>query len=400
MKVEQVYQVVNELSQQYIGEDAVTVVDNDTLVDVGSKVINLQNLDKYVNSLIDQIGKMMFVNRSYTSKIPSLMMDGWEYGAILEKIEYDGLPEAQVNDTWNLVDGQSYDPNVFTQPKVNARFFSKKVTYDIPMSFAERQVKSAFQSTTQLNSFFSMIENAIQKSMTVKIDELGMNALNQRMVSSLQYYDGTSTPQHIKLATAAVQAGVLASVPATIVEKEKLLYDPDFIRYASMVMKRLAERIQRLSVLFNTGHTIRFTPTNQLKLILHSDFVSAAGAYLESDTFHNEFVALPQADTVPFWVAPGQDYAFESTSTILSSNPALVDPDDDYAVKKKNPATPITHKGVIGVMFDNYAVAVCNLDRRVTSNYNGRAEFYNNWYKFDAGYFNDLNENMVIFTLD
>lgn len=400
MKVEQVYQVVNALSSQYIGESAIEVTDNDSLVDVGSKVINLDNLDKYVNSLIDQIGKIMFVNRVYTTKVPSLHMEGWEYGAIMEKIEYDGIPEAEINQSWNLTDGETYDPNIFTQPKVTARFFSKKNTYDIPMSFAERQVKTAFQSTTQLNSFFSMIENAIQKSMTVKMDELAMNALNQRMVSSIKYYDGDDTPQHVKLATMAHAAGVISVVPATIEEKELLLYSPEFIRFASMVMKRIATRMQRLSVTFNTGHVIRFTPDAQLKMILHSDFVSAAGAYLQSDTFHDEFVALPQADTVPFWVAPGTTYSFEDTSTILSSNPYLVDDTDDYKVKQASPSVAATYKGVIGVMFDSYAVSVCNMDRRVTSNYNGRAEFYNNWYKFDAGYFNDLNENMVVFTLD
>lgn len=400
MKVEQVYDVVNKLSAQYIGEDAIEVTDNDSLVDVGSKVINLDNLDKYVNSLIDQIGKIMFVNRVYTTKVPSLHMEGWEYGAIMEKIEYDGIPEAEINQTWNLTDGETYDPNIFTQPKVTARFFSKKNTYDIPMSFAERQVKTAFQSTTQLNSFFSMIENAIQKSMTVKMDELAMNALNQRMVSSIKYYSGDDTPQHIKLATLAAAAGVISSVPVTIADKELLLYNPEFIRFASMIMKRIATRMQRLSVIFNTGHVIRFTPDAQLKMILHSDFVSAAGAYLQSDTFHDEFVALPQADTVPFWVAPGKTYAFEDTSTILSSNPYLVDDTDDYKIKQASPAASATYKGVIGVMFDSYAVAVCNMDRRVTSNYNGRAEFYNNWYKFDAGYFNDLNENMVVFTLN
>ena len=48
-------------------------------------------------------------------------------------------------------------------------------------------------------------------------------------------------------------------------------------------------------------------------------------------------------------------------------------------------------------MFDRDALGVCNLDRRVTTNYNPKAEFFSNWYKFDAGYFNDLNENFVLF---
>ena len=48
-------------------------------------------------------------------------------------------------------------------------------------------------------------------------------------------------------------------------------------------------------------------------------------------------------------------------------------------------------------MFDRDALGVTNLDRRVTTNYNPKAEFYTNWYKMDAGYFNDTNENFVVF---
>ena len=48
-------------------------------------------------------------------------------------------------------------------------------------------------------------------------------------------------------------------------------------------------------------------------------------------------------------------------------------------------------------MFDRDAIGVSNLDRRVTTNYNPRAEFYTNFYKFDAGYYSDLSENFVVF---
>ena len=57
----------------------------------------------------------------------------------------------------------------------------------------------------------------------------------------------------------------------------------------------------------------------------------------------------------------------------------------------------INAKGILAVMFDRDALGVTNLNRRVTTNYNPKAEFFSNWYKFDAGYFNDLNENFVVF---
>ena len=57
----------------------------------------------------------------------------------------------------------------------------------------------------------------------------------------------------------------------------------------------------------------------------------------------------------------------------------------------------VTQTGILGVMFDTNALGVSNLNQRVTSSYNARAEFYTNYYKLDAGYFNDLNENFVVF---
>lgn len=386
MKVEQIYNIVNGLTKEYIGEEAVVNEDLSNIVDIGSETINLDNLDKYVRSLIDQIGKIIFVNRPYSGAVPSLYMDGWEYGAILEKVTYDNLPEAEENESWELQDGQSYDPNIFTKPQVSAKFFSKKVTFDIPMSFAERQVKTAFQSATQLNSFFSMIYTAIDNSMTVKIDSLAMRALNYMIALTI---NGASGNRAINLL-----AGYNASA-GTSLTAAQAMSNPGFIRYASYIMGLYADRLTRMSKLFNDGAKDRFTPKDRTNIILLAEFARAAEAYLESDTYHNEFIKLPSADTVPYWQGSGLAYDFGSTSKIdVQINVDEIDEDTGDKVRRK---VTVSQAGILGVMFDRYAVGVANLDRRVTANYNGRAEFFNNWYKFDAGYFNDPNENFIVF---
>ena len=386
MKVEQIYNIVNGLTKEYIGEEAVVNEDLSNIVDIGSETINLDNLDKYVRSLIDQIGKIIFVNRPYSGAVPSLYMDGWEYGAILEKVTYDNLPEAEENESWELQDGQSYDPNIFTKPQVSAKFFSKKVTFDIPMSFAERQVKTAFQSATQLNSFFSMIYTAIDNSMTVKIDSLAMRALNYMIALTI---NGASGNRAINLLS-----GYNASA-GTSLTAAQAMSNPGFIRYASYIMGLYADRLTRMSKLFNDGAKDRFTPKDRTNIILLAEFARAAEAYLESDTYHNEFIKLPSADTVPYWQGSGLAYDFGSTSKIdVQINVDEIDEDTGDKVRRK---VTVSQAGILGVMFDRYAVGVANLDRRVTANYNGRAEFFNNWYKFDAGYFNDPNENFIVF---
>jgi hypothetical protein len=137
--------------------------------------------------------------------------------------------------------------------------------------------------------------------------------------------------------------------------------------------------------LFNVGGKARFTSADRLHIVLLSEFAKAAQTYLYSDTYHNEFVKLPNAETVPYWQGSGKTYAFADTATIKTTKTV------------EGTAVNTTISGILGVMFDRDSLGVCNLDRRVTTSYNAKAEFFNNFYKFDAGYFNDTNENFVVF---
>ena len=380
MEITQIAEIVNQTTAEVTGTEPIADVDLNKVVETGAEVLDNDKLiDNYVKSLIDHIGKVVFVNRPYTGSTPSVMMDSWEYGAILEKIQYEGLPEAEENDSWNLEDGRSYDPNVFYKPTVSAKFYSERRTFDIPMSFAQRQVKSAFSGAAQVQAFFAMIETAISNGMTVKMDSLVQltiaNAIatvyNNRAENPVQYYP---------LVTMYVAATEDSSVNAS-----NALVKPEFTRWASMTMRRVVSRMRKLSTLFNAGGKYRHTPADRLHLILHSDFTAAAEAYLYSDTYHHEFVKLPKAEEVAFWQGSGTGFAWSDTSKII--------------VTPSGSDAPTTVNDVIGIAWDRDALGVSNLDRRVTTNWNPKAEFTNNWYKFDAGYFNDFNENIAVFTL-
>lgn len=375
MEFKQVYTLMNTITTEVLGDGVILSEDLSNVVDIGVSVVNANAMDKYVKSLVDHIGKVIFVNRKYSGSAPSVLMDGWEFGSILQKISYDGLPGAVENESWDLVDGQTYDPNVFTQPTVSSKFFSKRTTFEIQMSFAERQVKSAFDSASQLNAFFSMIHGAIEKSMTVKTDGLVTRTINNMIGETL------------KAAKPITAVNLLAlykeKFPTDItVTAENCTYHPEFIRYAAFIMKLYSDRMSKLSTLFNQGGKERFTSKDLQHIVLLAEFESSAGVYLQSDTFHNEFTSLPTAETVPFWQGSGTDYALSSTSKIHISTAS---------------GTEIIQDGILGIIFDRDALGVSNLDRRVTTDYNAKGEFFNNWFKADAGYFNDLNENFVVF---
>ena len=377
MQVSQVYEIMNSVTRTTLGENEVLAEDLSNIVDIGNTILNTMGIENYVRSLTDHIGKTIFVNRAYSGSVPSVLMDGWEFGSILEKVTYDDLPEAEENESWKLEDGKSYDVNVFTQPKASAKFFNKRVTFEVPMSFAERQVKSAFDSASQLNAFFSMIHNAIDKSMTVKVDGLVSRTINNMIGETLVH--SKKNPTSIKAINILKMYNEKFS---TSVTAANCMLEPEFIRYATLIIKLYSDRLTKLSKLFNIGGKDRFTSKDLQHIVLLSEFEAYAQAYLYSDTFHEEFTKLPKAETVAYWQGSGTAYDFSSTSKIHITTSS---------------GDEVEQSGILGIIFDRDSLGVSNLDRRVTTNYNAKGEFFNNWYKFDAGYFNDLNENFIVF---
>ena len=133
MEVKQIYEIMNTVTKEVLGKSDLVKEDLSNIVDVGTKVFNADAVDNYVRSLVDHIGKVVFVNRPYTGIAPSVLMDGWEYGSVLEKIMVTEFSEAVENESWNLQNGASYDVDVFHKPEVSAKFFNKRITFDIEM---------------------------------------------------------------------------------------------------------------------------------------------------------------------------------------------------------------------------------------------------------------------------
>lgn len=388
MTVQQIYTLMNTVTSEIIGKSDIVKEDLSNVVDVGKELFSNTDVDNYVKSLVNHIGKVIFVNRPYTGNVPSMMMDSWEFGSVLEKIQAD-IPQATENKSWELTDGQSYDPNVFYKPTVSVKFFNSRVTFEVPMSFTEKQVKDSFSNAAQLNGFLSMLYTAVDKSMTVKIDSLVMRTIDNMIAHTLHAEFSTVNDNNYSAVSGTKAVNLLMLYNAKYnktLTAEQAVTDPDFIRYASYIMGVYADRMGKLSTLFNVGKKERFTPSDMLKVVMLSDFEKAASTYLYADTWHNENVKLPTAETVPYWQGSGQNYSFADTSKIHVS-----------ITDGSSGTVEVSAAGILAIMYDKDAMGVCNTDRRVTTQYNAKAEFFNNFYKFDASYFNDLNENFVVF---
>lgn len=383
MDVKQIYTLVNDITNELLGS-AIVKEDLSNVVDVGTAVFNANKVDNYVKSLVNHIGRVIFVDRTYSGSVPSVLMDSWEFGSVLEKISCD-LPTATENPSWNLTNGETYNPNVFYKPSVSVKFYNSKTTFEIPLSFTEMQIKESFSNAEQLNGFLTMLYNSVEKSMTIKLDSLIMRTINNMIGETIhheipdsQNYSTTSTIKAVNLLK------LYNDSHSTTITADKCLDNPDFIRYATYIISVYGERITKISNLFNIGGKDRFTPKDVLRCVLLSDFKKASEVFLKSDLYNEQYATLPESDSVPYWQGSGTNYSFSDITKI-------------HIQLASNNTTEIQMTGILGVMFDKDALGVSNLNRRVTTNYNPKAEFYTNFYKFEAGYFNDMNENFVVF---
>lgn len=391
MKVTQVASLINSVTSEIIGDSAVINEDLSNVVDIGKAIFDNTSYDNFVRSLVDHIGRVIFVDRVYTGNTLAIKRDSWEYGSVLEKITA-GLPAATENETWELEDGASYDPNVFTKPEVSAKFFDKRITFEIPLSIADKQVKSAFSSATQLNAFVSMLWGAVDKSMAVKLEGLASRLVNSMIATTVNAefpnvvdndYSGMTGVKAVNLLYLYNTAYGLTGTDA--LTKDNCMLSADFLKFATLEIEKVLSRMTRLSTLFNIGEQPRFTPSDKQHLILLSDFKASQDVMLQSGVYNDQYTAMPLATQVPYWQGSGTGYGLSSIANVHVEIPS------GGSTKEINVGY------VLGCAFDEDALMLACLDERTTSSYNGKAEFTNYWRKVECGLFQDANENFVCF---
>ena len=397
MKVNQISTMLNELGKAMVGLEVTFADDLSNIVDAGKKILDFtsadkKNFDNFMEKMIDRVGYVMEVNRTYRSQAPNILKNSWEYGSILMKVRAE-LMDAQDNSTWQLAEipngtGLSndqdplgnpiipsrLDPFVLNKPNVEAKFYNKKVTYEVPITLVDYQLREAFTSAAEMSRFIAMIENRIRVKRTLSTDAL--------IMATIRNLTG------VKIATGKA-INLLPLYNATIVTPIKAAdfwTNPDAIRFANKTISLNAKYMEGASTLYNEGDYVTFTPSDRLKAVFLAEFVKDAEVYLYSDTFHNEYDKLEGYSEIAYWQGSSTDGSLASRSTIQGT---FIDNDENLVSGAAD--------GVIAVLFDEEAAAVCCENDRTTSQRNGRAEYVNYFYKWDAMYMNDLEENCIVF---
>ena len=404
MLVNQIATILNDLNAAMVGADTTFAEDLSNIVDAGKTVLdftsdaNGANFDNYIKGIIDRVGKVTFVDRVYVSQAPNLLKNSWEYGSILMKVRTE-LMDATSNSSWQLGDipngaGAGYDweqgtdpqvqiipsrldPFVLSKPTANAKFYNKRVTYEVKLTIAREQLKEAFRSESEMNRFISMIENRIRTKRTLCTDALIMATMRNLMGNKVATGKAINL---LPLYNATLAAGV------TPIAAADAWTTPEFIRFANKTISLYKKYLAEASTLYNEGNYVTYTPADRLKAVFLAEYVKDAEVYLYSDAFHNEYDKIDGYSEVGYWQGSGTGGTLAERSTI---NGTFINNNESTVIGAID--------GVICTLFDEEAAAVCCENDRVTSMYNPRAEYTNYFYKWDALYLNDLEENCLVF---
>ena len=390
MDVKQIASEINEWLAEKCGDakfDEETAAqfivreDLENIVDIGTRIYKAEWQDNFVKSMIDRIGRMVFVNRRTRGFAPDLQRNDWEFGSVMSKSRTKRFPAKQ-NPSWKLIAGQTVDQFQFNPPTVRNKFYNIKVAWQIDCSFAEIQVKEAFTSAGEMGRFFAMIESAIQQSLDDQMDLLTMRAVNGFIAEKIDRSSGV-----IDLLT---PFNTLNSTSLTL---DSMVYSNAWCTYAAYQILLAKQRIAARTSIYNANDEAGYdtaTPASFLRFALHGDVAEALNVYLNAVTYHNDFDDIGSYDVIPMWQSAGTEFQRDATTRINIDLPSNID-------REAGQEKYMDRLGIIGCMFDTDAIVINNTNQRVTSAYNANGEYYTNYYKVDTNIIIDLDESGVVF---
>lgn len=400
MNTNQIYAIVNEVNAEAFGSDAIDVIDAQGLVSLGDAVLSSTgNTEAFLNTLVQRIGKTIISFRQYRNKLADMVVDDFEYGAILQKIRVH-LTEAETDPAYGLTDGNSVDPWTVNKPDVEQKLFVTRTPYMFHVTIARKQLKEAFLSESGMGAFISAVFGQVRNSIEVSLENLGRLCIANMMAEFTPFTPGqgddtpaTTLNHEVALCTLYNTArgyhgvipgeGGAADTPASAgyVDADTCLFDEDFLRFAVKIMKSYSDSFTDMSTLYNDGEIETFTPREDQRLKVLSSFERALETVVQYSAFNEEMVRLNAFSTLNFW---------QSAQTA-----------DTVKVERASDGVAVTIQNVVGVLYDRDALGIYKRDEDVlTTPVNAKGLYYNTFYHQMELWFNDTSENFVFFTLN
>lgn len=378
MNTNQIYTILNDVVAQGVGSDAIAAVNNQNLVSLGNAVLSsTTNTETFLNALLQKIGRTIIRYRKYENKLRGMILDDFEYGAIVQKIRI-AMPDAEEDQSFGLADGQSVDHYKVAKPDVQQKLFVSRTPYQYKVTIQRKHLKEAFLSEDAMGRFIACIFGEVRNAIDLGLERLARNAFNNMIAES--YGATAAAPKQNVVNLGTLYRAINANAPATA---EGLMNDSDFLRFAVSTINTRIDMMQEMSVL-NTPDANAlptFTPKDRMHVYIMSGFKRRLETVVQYAAFNEMLV----------------DIAGNETLTYLQSaqTPYVVN------VTRASDGKSISVDNIVGLVYDRDACGAYKWDEEVqTTPINAAGLYYNTYYHLQQLWFNDLSENFVVFTLN
>lgn len=385
MKVNQIYSLLNSINKQMWGKETQTVNDLAGIISMGESVLSTSNnTDLFLNKLVDRIGKTVVRTLDLELEFPSLYMNEFEFGAILQKITVNPF-DSIVNKEYQV--GQDgFTPSLLEihKPSIEVTHFTGGTTWKFQVTIPDSLLSTAFTSAESMGNFINAITSSMSDSMTMSINDMSRTAINNFIAEKI--LAGNGVINLLEMYNTQFSQNISASTA---------MYTKEFYRYASTVIREYIKYIAQPSVLYNADGILRTTARDNAHVLMLSKFRNGFDAYLLSDSFRDVF-DMPLFTEVAYWqgnkgAVSTNDFTTNSTINVIpSSQESVENPDNRYSIDQA---------GVVCVIADRQAIGVGLNKRRSGAFYNSIDAYENISSSAMIQYYNDLSENGVVFVV-
>lgn len=374
MTVKQIYQLLNDTAAQCYGSQAVATLDLEDMISLRDNVIG-SDVEGFLSVLVDRIGKTVIRLLDYTSEFPDFIMDSYEFGAILSKIDIQPF-SAVSQEAWN-VGSNTFTPTIYKidKPSVRQGFFKGLQAWEIDCTIPDRLFYESFNSASEMDSFLTGIYGTIETSLRIQIE-------NDIRLSILGFIGEKLNASNGVIDVLALY-NTVATTPIYTADEAKM--NKDFLKFLGKTMADYLTYMSRPSILYNTAGAVRATARDNMHIMVLADVAHAMEFYLENDMFKNVSV-LPGYKPVSYWQGSG------------TTGPAFADV-SAIDIEIPSDGTAVTQSGVIAVFADRQAIGTGLFDRFSAVDRNNRNRYSNITEGVSVQRFIDTSENGLIWIL-
>lgn len=370
MDVNQIYSLVNSVCAQAYGENKISVTDGGSLVSLGNRVF-ASNADSelFLRTMTWVIGKTIYAYRGYRNKLSDMVLDDFQYGAIMQKVSVQ-LADAQSDPAYKLENGKSVDQWVVNKPAAVQKLFASVTPYMFSVSISKKLLKGAFHDAAGMARLISTIMGQMRNSIELSLENLGRATMGNFMAEMV------GTPRVIDVLTEYNTASGKALTAADAFQND------EFLRYTLGRIQNVSKSFTDMSQRWNDGSITRHTPIEMQRLRIYAPLETAIEKTVQYRAYYKDLVDLGVYKELNFW----------------QSNNA--GEELDVSVKRASDGATVNLKNVIALLHDRDAMGIYKKEEEVeVTPLNAFGLYYNTAWHEEQLWFNDLSEQGVLFVM-